>query len=432
MTRFALLAALIFGLAACTTEDNLGNHVFGDARWSVSIGSPGQEAATALAIDPIGNVIVAGTCDGLVKFGATRQECHGSFISHRAYDTGAENWSVVLQSAHVTSLDLDENGYLIATGSYTGTADIAGTPLTTWGVDPFIAAFNTSGALEGVAALGMDGTAVAPVGAIEPDGCVYVTGGFHGTMPTPDGQISNPSDELDGFVAGHFADASDAWTVPLSGEGDQVGRALAVQGEHLAVLAQSTGTMKIGAQAIMNASASMLLQFSITGRLQWTYALQEPSDRIAVARTGDILIASDDVANACTHLRAFDVAGRERWTTPCIGDRDYGALAIDAQGKIVAGGRSYDPAHGELFLAAYDAEGNTIGSIQAQPYPFERDSSLDGIAIEPTGEVAFIASINHPFDFGNGMVPFLGEHDVAIVKLDSPTGQHDGHVVLLR
>ena len=37
--------------AACSTEDNLGNHVFGDARWSIAIGSPGEERATALAID---------------------------------------------------------------------------------------------------------------------------------------------------------------------------------------------------------------------------------------------------------------------------------------------------------------------------------------------------------------------------------------------
>jgi len=426
--RLALVALV---LAACSTEDNLGNHVFGDARWSISIGSPGEERATTLAIDPIGNVIVAGTCDGLVKFGVTRRECHGSFISRRAYDTGAEQWTVVLQGAVVTSLNLDENGYLIATGSYTGAADIAGTPLAATGTDPFIVVFNAAGGVEGVAALGMDGDAVSPVGAIEPDGCVYVTGGFHGTMPTPDGTISNMSGELDGFLSGHFADTGGAWTVRFSGDRDQIGRALAVQGEHLAVLADTTGPLFVGDLRIDAPATSVLLQFAIDGHLQWTQTLPEPSTHVAAARNGDLVVTSS--VDACTRLRAYDVAGRERWVTPCTADRSHDAIAIDVAGTIVSGGRSFDPASGELFLAAHAADGTPIGSITAQPYPaFTRDSSLDGIAIEPSGEVAFLASINHPFDFGNGMVPFTGMHDAVVVKLDSPTGEHDGPIVLLR
>ena len=118
--------------------------------------------------------------------------------------------------------------------------------------------------------------------------------------------------------------------------------------------------------------------------------------------------------------------------TECTPDRSHDALAIDVAGTIVSGGRSFDPAGGELFLAAHAADGTPIGSITAQPYPaFTRDSSLDGIAIEPSGEVAFLASVNHPFDFGNGMVPFAGMHDAVVVKLDSPTGEHDGPIVLL-
>ena len=89
--------ALLLGLAACSTQDNLGNHVFGDARWSVSIGSTGEDRATAIAVDAQGNVIVAGTCDGVVSFGATKTACNGSFITQRARDDGHEQWTTILR-----------------------------------------------------------------------------------------------------------------------------------------------------------------------------------------------------------------------------------------------------------------------------------------------------------------------------------------------
>ena len=421
MSRAALLASVL--AAGCTTEDNLGNHVFGDARWSVAIGSPGQERATALAIDPIGNVIVAGTCDGFVDFGTTRADCHGSFVTQRAYDTGREHWTVVLPDSTITSVDIDQQGFVIATGMRA----------TAMGTDPVVAIFDGAGVVHEVTGLGLIGTAVSTTGTIEPDGCIYMTGGFHGTMPTPDGVLTNMTGELDGYVAGHFADTGGAWTVRLSGESDQLGRALALQGEHLSVIAQAAAPLRVDTQTVEAASypASVLLQFSNVGALQWTHALPAASEHLAVARDGSIVVTELDAAFACTRLRGFDVAGRELWATPCIAQRSTDAIAIGADGTIVSGGRNFDLQSGELFLAAHDPDGQLIGSKTAQPYPFERSSSLDAIAIEPTGEVAFVGSVNHPFDFGNGMLSFQGMHDAVIVKLDSPTGQ-DGPVILLR
>jgi hypothetical protein len=427
-------AAWLLLLAACSTEDNLGNHVFGDARWSIAIGSSGEERATALAIDTIGNVIVAGTCDGVIELGTTRVDCHGSFITSRATDTGRELWTVVLHNAVVTSLDVDENAFIIATGSYSGNANVAGTQLTTAGTDPFVAVFDGTGALEGVAPLGVVGTAVSPVGTIQPDGCIYVTGGFHGTMPTPDGAMTNDSGELDGYVSDHFANGDGDWFVPLSGDGDQVGRALAVNGERLAVLVQSSGPMFVGAQPVSAPAwpATVLAQFAVNGELLWTRALAATSEHIAVSRSGTIVVTERDTELACPRMRGFDVAGTEQWTTPCEPSaRVIDAVHVGAQGTIVTGGRTMSPDGGELFLAAHDEDGAPLGSIESPAYPYAHGSSLDGIAIEPTGEVAFIATVNHRFDFGNGMLPFEGAHDAVIVKLDSPRG-HDGPVVLLR
>ena len=102
---------------------------------------------------------------------------------------------------------------------------------------------------------------------------------------------------------------------------------------------------------------------------------------------------------------------------PAVGGQGPGRLAVAGTGALVDLGNG--------------TTGAPLGHVESPDYPYEHDSSLDGIAIEPTGEVAFIATVNHRFDFGNGMLPFAGEHDAVIVKLDSPRGQ-DGPVVLLR
>ncbi len=427
-------AWLLLFAAACSTEDNLGNHVFGDARWSIAIGSPGEERATALAIDTIGNVVVAGTCDGLVDFGTTHADCHGSFLTKRATDTGAELWTLTFDNAVVTSLAFDELGYLIATGNYAGTANIAGTQLSATGTDPFIAVLTGDGEAAGVSPLGLVGTAVSTVGTVQPDGCIYVTGGFHGTMPTPDGTMTNETGALDGFISGHFADTGGAWFAPFSGDGDQRGRALAVHGERLAVLVHSSAPMLLGNEPISAPAwpANILVQFAVDGTLLWTRALPDSSEHLAVTRTGTVIVTERDEIASCPRIRAFDPAGAQRWISSCEPSaRVIDAVHAGAEDIIVSGGRNLAPEGGELFLSAHDADGTLLGTIESPDYPFEHDSSLDGIQIEPSGEVAFIATVNHKFDFGNGMLAFQGAHDAVVVKLDSPRGE-DGPVVLLR
>ena len=435
MLRCALAIAGC-SITGCSSEDNLGSHAFGDVRWSVAVGGPGDERPTALAIDTIGNVIVAGTCNGVVEFGTTRADCRGSFITRRAYDTGREEWTLLLHNTSVSSLSIDELGYIHAAGSYSGTADIAGMQLTATGTDPFLVVLDGNGAVHGLAGLGVSGIALSPVGVVEPDGCFYVTGGFHGTMQTPDGVVANHTGELDAYVSGHFADTSGAWTVQLGGEGEQLGRALALRGERLAVLVHSTAAVSIGDQQLEAPAwpASMLMQFAINGELLWAHAMPAPSEHLATTRTGAILVTmrdSDAAHIACSRIRAFDIAGRELWASECEdAQRTIDAIAVGAQGRVVTGGRNLGEG-GEIFLAAHDDTGRAIGNLQSPPSAFVRDSSFDGVAIEPSGEVVFIAGVTHPFDFGSGALPFAGGRDAVIVKLDSPTG-HDGPVVLTR
>jgi hypothetical protein len=233
-------------------------------------------------------------------------------------------------------------------------------------------------------------------------------------------------------VSGHVADAGSAWFVPLSGGGNQIGRGLAQNGERLGVLVHSTAPMLVGAEHV-NAPAwpaAVLAQFAVDGKLMWMRSLSDTSEHLAVSRTGTLVVTEREAG--CPRMRGFHVDGDEQWATACEpSSRVIDAVHVGWDGTIVSGGRNLSPEGGELFLAAHDEHGAPLGSVESPAYPYEHDSTLDGIAIEPTGEVAFIATVNHPFDFGNGMLPFEGGHDAVIVKLDSPRG-HDGPVVLLR
>jgi hypothetical protein len=247
----------------------------------------------------------------------------------------------------------------------------------------------------------------------------------------------NDTGELDGYLAARFPDMTGSWTVRLAGSGDQLGRSLALHDERLGVLAHSNAPLTIGTTPIDAPAwpASVLAQFAVDGTLQWTRVLPDRSDHVVAAPSGALVVASTesegDVTD-CARLRAFDDNGALLWATRCnLPQRPIDAIAIGAQGTIVSGGRNLAPGGGELFLDAHSADGEPIGSIESPAYPFARDSSLGAIAVAPSGEVAFIATVNHPFDFGNGMLPFEGAHDAVVVKLDSPRG-HDGPVVLLR
>ena len=108
-------------------------------------------------------------------------------------------------------------------------------------------------------------------------------------------------------MSGHFADAGGAWFVRFSGDGNQIGRGLAQQGEQLAVLVHSSGPLLVGARPVSAPSwpATVLAQFAVDGTLMWMRALAEPSAHLAVARNGRSWSPSATRAHACAHTMSW-------------------------------------------------------------------------------------------------------------------------------
>jgi outer membrane protein assembly factor BamB len=408
VTRLAALA-LVLVFAACSTQDNLGNHVFGEARWSIGLGSTADDRATAIALHPNGDVIVVGTCGGPIDFGRGMIACEGSFVTRRDAFTGDEVWTHTFDGLELTSVGIDMLGNVSAIGKGEG--------------DQVIVVLSPEGDLQVLQHQGVIGDAIAPFGAVASDGCVFVTGGFQGAIPTSQGMIESAG--VDGFLSSHFANGAVSWNTVLRGPGDQRGIGVAFTPDQaLAVLVDATGSFTAGGTEVDTpAPSSILARFDLTGTLEWSRPLGDSGAlrRLGVTSVGDLVVAGDT-------LRVIESDGTERWSAR---DADLSALAIAPNDTIIAGGRESDVEDGELVLVAYTPRGEVLSMLHSTPAPSLADSRIEAVATDDRGVVAFAVTAARSFDFGNGKLQHSGMRDIAIVKLRSPSGGDDP-IVLTR
>lgn len=108
----------------------------GDVVWSLQLGDPEATTtrieATAVAVDPNGNILVGGRFTGFTEvsfdeISALSPSGTGSFLLKLA-PTGTRDWAVVIQGegdAWVADIDVDARGDLVAAAAFTGAIDIA-------------------------------------------------------------------------------------------------------------------------------------------------------------------------------------------------------------------------------------------------------------------------------------------------------------------
>ena len=166
----------------------------GTVSWVVGVGAPdaaGMEQANAVASDADGNVYMAGHYVGTVDFGPDTVTANGmnSFFIAKYDSAGNCLWVIDANgggtTSDITSLIVDNQGYLIATGGFAGSAiDFGGTTLDPGiGWDAFVAKYTTSGNLVWVTQAG-DGGWFQDNGdriACDPDDNYYLLGKYSGT-----------------------------------------------------------------------------------------------------------------------------------------------------------------------------------------------------------------------------------------------------------
>ncbi|MEP7123586.1 MAG: hypothetical protein ABJE95_21840 [Byssovorax sp.] len=121
----------------------------GSPSWHVKLGDGADQAMVAISVDAVGGPVVTGTFAGAINFDGTNPVNGFSFIAK--YDsTGGYKWSKIITTTGISNgVAIDSAGNTIIAGLFQGSLDLGGAPLvaTGSGAEAFVAKLSATGTL---------------------------------------------------------------------------------------------------------------------------------------------------------------------------------------------------------------------------------------------------------------------------------------------
>ncbi len=178
-----------------------GNHL-----WSRSSGDSDDQLATAVAVDALGSVYIAGSFSGAADFGGDALSSAGGydiFVAKFAFD-GAHVWSRSFgdgDDQYAKAVAVDASGSALVTGYFSGAADFGGGALSSAGsYDIYIAKFGSDGAYLWSRCFGDRDSQFADDIAVDASSNIIITGSIWGTINFGGGVLTSRGGE-DVFIA---------------------------------------------------------------------------------------------------------------------------------------------------------------------------------------------------------------------------------------
>jgi hypothetical protein len=384
-------------------DQNCDGHVTpctGALLWAKQFGDTGNHYAASLAIDGDEDVLVTGNFSGSITFGASVFSAAGSADAYLAKldgATGSPIWGKHLAGAGTTSsygiaVATDPSGDVIVAGSFAGTVDFGGGPLTSSspGGDVFLLKLDPAGnhvwSRRYGGTLGQTAAAIA----VDASGAVFLLGNFYGAINFGGGSLQSAG-QSDVFLAKLDASGSPVWSKRFGDGGNQAGYGLAVDASGaVLVLANGDGAIDFGGGPLQGAGGSdvFLAKLGADGAHAWSSRFGDSADQIGYA------VAADPSGGAVI-------------TGALWGSADFG------------GGSLSSAADADVFVARFDATGGHIWSKRlggaAQDVGY-------AVATDAAGNVALTGTFGGTVDFGTGPLASAGLSDVFILKLDAANG----------
>jgi outer membrane protein assembly factor BamB len=207
--------------------------VRGDLLWARQFGDEGyHQVGTGVAVDPQGNVVVAGWFTGRADFHGDDLNTHDKtqmFITKLDAE-GNLLWTRTVESSNAArahGVAVDGAGNIFAAGSFRSRVTIDGAEHTNKGdMDVVLLKLGDNGMLRWSTTFGDHRDQEASAVAVDQAGNVVVTGYFLGTIDLGRGPLTASGN--DGFLAKLDGDGEPIWSRPFGSSGDQRGAALAV------------------------------------------------------------------------------------------------------------------------------------------------------------------------------------------------------------
>jgi Tfp pilus assembly protein PilZ len=346
--------------------------------------------ATGVAIDLSGNVYVAGASDGALTIGGSSFGASGStgtflfsldplgnVLSAKAY--GGNSFGTL------ASVAVSANGTIGLSGSYMGTIDFGGGPLTASAQGTyagFVAEFDGGGNLSFANSLGTQSTTVAQGLAFKSDESVAVVGSFSGTGQFGSTTLTSVG-QNDAFVAAFDSAGNPLWSKSWGGITNDDGRGIAYDSSgNLIVAGGFSSSVDFGGGAVTSKGGSdaFVMKLNSSHTLAWVQTFGGPSTdeavKVAIDTPGELLVGG-------LFESTMSVGGQSLMSA---GDKDVFALKMAATGSV--------------------AWAKQFGSAQA-------DEGV-GVAFDAKGNSFVTGYFRMNVDFGTGMQSSAGDDDIFV------------------
>jgi hypothetical protein len=423
--------------------------------WGRQIGGQGSQMARHLALGDHGAVVLTGNFSDAIDFGAGALQASGAsdiFVASFS-PQGQVRWAQSFGGSGIDegiSVAIAPSGEVYALIVFEGEVDFGGGPIQSQGqADVVLLKITPFGSFVWAVPFASEGYDSAGKVAVDPDGNVYVTGGFAANMEVAGTTLA--ADSGDAFIASLSGDGQLRWVKGFGGTGYDSANAVAIGDGQVYVGGVFQDDLGLGSPppAAVGASDAFIASFDAQGELLWTKAFGSISSDFLVelAVEGERLVAAGKLGKAAEidglplpaseddgFVIAFDPGGQALWAQlfGTDGSDDATALAIAADGSVLLGGSIFHgPAFGgpavdvaetgayNPFLAALDPGGKPLWIQQFKSAPMSLVTSVTGIGAAPDGHVLATGWFDLTLDLGDGGEPLVssGAEDMFLLRI---------------
>ncbi len=386
--------------------------------WSKRFGSTGFDDAYGLAVDASGNVVVIGRFEGTVDFGsgAGLVSAGSTDIFVAKYNSaGVHQWSkrfgsTQADAAHAVALD--GLGNVLMTGVFRLTVDFGGGNLSSSGFnDVIVAKFDANGTHVWSQRFGSTLFEAGNTIAVDGSNNVIVGGQFQGTVSF--GGAGLVASSTDMFLAKYNSAGVHQWSVDFGGTGGDLGKGVAVDGSgNVYYTGLFEGTVNFGGGAFVSLGASdiFLAKYNSAGAHQWSdsygSALADEGRGVAADAGGNVTLTGEyqgtidfgggNLTSAGTRdviVATYDATGAHQWSQSFgAGSDDTGnGVAIDGSDNLLVIG---------LFRNTVDFGGGGGGLTsagEADIFVFKYGTAVTGVET-PQQFGLVVSSYPNPFN----------------------------------
>jgi hypothetical protein len=394
--------------------------------WNTFLGSPTDDQGEGLAVDATGNVYVAGLSDA--NWGSPVSPHHGGYDGFVAKldSNGNLIWNTFIggsgnEGASALAVDVIGNVYVAGFSYETWGAPVRGFS----GVkDGFAAKLDSSGNQIWNTFLGGGADDSGNAVAVDAIGNVYVAGYSSASWESP---VRAFSGVYDAFAAKLDASGALTWNTFLGGSGTDHGYAVAadVTG-NVHVVGFSTASWESPVRAFSGVDAAFAAKLDSGGSLIWNTFLgggNASGTGVAVDVSGNVYVAGSSRATWGSPVRPFagnqdayaaklDSNGGLIWNTflGSSSDSDVGAaVAVDASGNVYVGGFSAATwgSPDNAFAGRYNAfavQLSASGTLNWNTFLGNGTTEGNALAVDGSGNV-YLAGVSD-FTWGSPVRPY--------------------------